>query len=158
MRCALIAVLTLGAVAAQALPQQPTPKRKIPCKTPENAASCYWTRGRLTFYNINVSYRIWKVGTNRILIVYSGPSTYPPHGAATLDATNPELPRNLEKVYQAEYEHKLAVKDPIPEWPDPVFANFEVCPLEPERKGEMQAVCVESAKNIFVQRRERTEK
>src|SRR5690242_3413483 len=118
MRCALIAVLTLGAVAAQALPQQPTPKRKIPCKTPENAASCYWTRGRLTFYNINVSYRIWKVGTNRILIVYSGPSTYPPHGAATLDATNPELPRNLEKVYQRSEERRVGKECRCRGWTD----------------------------------------
>src|SRR5579872_3043672 len=128
MRYALISALALCAVAAQALPQQ-TEKRKIPCKTPENAATCYWTRGRLTFYNINASYRIWKVGTKRILIVYSGPATYPPRGAAALDATNPEFPPNLEKVYQAEYKHRLAVKDSIPEWPDPVFANLEVCPL-----------------------------
>lgn len=81
MRYAMIAALAVCAVAAQALPQA-TQKRKIPCKTPENATSCYWTRGRLTFYNINVSYRIWKVGTKRILSVYSGPSTYPPRGAA----------------------------------------------------------------------------
>lgn len=52
----------------------------------------------------------------------------------------------------------VSIKDAIPEWPDPVFADFEVCPLEPEHKGEMRAVCVESAKNIFVQRLERTEK
>ena len=68
MRYALSAVLALCAVAAQAIPQA-APKRKIPCKTPEIAAFCYWMRGRLTFYNINVSYRIWKVGTKRLLIV-----------------------------------------------------------------------------------------
>ena len=157
MRYAMIAALAVCSVAAQAFPQA-TPKRKIPCKTPENGASCYWTRGRLTFYNISVSYRIWKVGTKRILIVYSGPSTYPPRGATALDATNPEFPANLEKVYEAEYKYRVAIKDAIPEWPDPVFADFEVCPLEPEHKGEMQAVCVESAKNIFVQRLERTGK
>jgi hypothetical protein len=73
MRYALISALALCSVAAQVI-SQTAAKRKIPCKTPEIAASCYWTRGRLTFYNINVSYRIWKVGTKRILIVYSGPS------------------------------------------------------------------------------------
>jgi hypothetical protein len=26
-------------------------ERKIACKTPSNAASCYWTHGRLGFYN-----------------------------------------------------------------------------------------------------------
>jgi|ERR1700674_532126 hypothetical protein len=154
MRYALVPALIFCALITQAIPQK-TAKRKIPCETAENTASCYWTRGRLTLYNINVSYRLWKVGTKRILIVYSGPSTYPPRGPAALDATNPEFPANLERVYAAEYKHRVAVKASIPEWPDPVFADFEVCPLELERKGEMQAVCIESAKNIFVQRLER---
>ena len=85
-------------------------------------------------------------------LFYSGPATYPPRGGAALDATNPEFPANLDKIYEAEYNHRVAIKDAIPEWPDPVFADFEVCPLEPERKGEMQAVCIESAKNVLVQR------
>jgi len=55
MRYALILALGLCAVAAQALPQT-TAKRKIPCKTSENAASCYWTRGRLGVYNGNPSF------------------------------------------------------------------------------------------------------
>jgi hypothetical protein len=57
MRYALIAALAPGAVAAQALPQA-APKRKIPCKTTENAAFCYWTHGRLNFANGAPSYRI----------------------------------------------------------------------------------------------------
>jgi hypothetical protein len=36
--------------------------------------------------------------------------------------------------------------------PPPVFADFEVCPLEPEQKGWMQPVCVESAKKIFIEK------
>jgi hypothetical protein len=36
------------------------------------------------------------------------------------------------------------------DFPDSTWADFEVCPLEPERKGWMQAVCIESAKNIFL--------
>jgi hypothetical protein len=50
MRYALIAALALCAVATQTIPQS-NPTRKIPCKSPGNAASCYWTRGRLNFYN-----------------------------------------------------------------------------------------------------------
>ncbi len=65
MRCTLITALALCAVAAQALPQQGTAKRKILCKTPENASTCYWTRGKLNFYD--PSYRIWKIGTKRVL-------------------------------------------------------------------------------------------
>jgi hypothetical protein len=134
MRYALIAGLALCAVATQALPQQSTPKRKIPCKTPENAASCYWTRGRLNFYNGAPSYRIWKIGTKRILAVYSGALTYPPR--TDKDSQFPEFPSEIDKVFRP---------------PDnAVYADFQICPLEPERKGEMRAVCIEAAKNIVV--------
>jgi len=36
--------------------------------------------------------------------------------------------------------------------PHRIFANFEVCPLEPEKPGAMQAACIESAKNIVVEK------
>jgi hypothetical protein len=146
MRYALISALALCAVAAQAIPQK-TEKRKIPCKTPENAASCYWTHGRLSIYNGNPPWRMWKVGTHRILAIFSGPSTFPPRNDQ--DSVNPELPPNLERAYKAEEPRKSRLKEPFP---DPAFADFEVCPLEPERKGEMQAVCIESVKDIFLQK------
>jgi len=133
MRYALISALALCAVAAQAIPQK-TAVRKIPCKTPENAASCYWTRGRLNFYNGAPSYRVWKIGTKRILGVYSGPGSYPPHRDADSELT--EFPQEIDKVFRPPN--------------NTVYANFEICPLEPEGKGEMQAVCVESARNIVV--------
>jgi hypothetical protein len=135
MRYALIAALALCAVATQALPQQSTLKRKIPCKTPENAASCYWTHGRLNFYNGAPSYRIWKIGTKRILGVYGGALTYPPR--ADKDSQLPEFPSEIDRVFRP---------------PDnAVYADFQIRPLEPERKGEMQAVCIESASNIAVE-------
>ena len=131
MRYALIAAC---AVAAHALSQQSTPKRKIPCKTPEIAASCYWTRGRLSVYSGNPSLRLWKVGTKRILGIYSGPSTFPPR--TTEDSESPELSPNLEKLDGALDGGEI-------------FADFEVCPLRPEHPGRMQPACIESAKNIF---------
>jgi hypothetical protein len=134
MRYVLVSALTLCALGAQGIPQK-TASRKIPCKTPEIAASCYWTHGRLNFANGNPSYRIWKVGTKRILAVYSGPSRFPPRTDA--DSELPEFPASVDKVFRPPDNH--------------IFADFEVCPLEPERKGEMQAVCIESATNIFVE-------
>ena len=134
MRYALIAVLALCAFAAEAIPQA-APKHKIPCKTPENAASCYWTHGRLNFYNGVPSYRVWKIGTKRILGVYSGPGAYPPGTDA--DSELPEFPAEIDKVFRPPN--------------NTVYANFEICPLEAERKGEMQAVCIESARNIVVE-------
>lgn len=134
MRYLLVSALTLCALGTQAIPQK-SASRKIRCKTPEIAASCYWTHGRLNFANGNPSYRIWKVGTKRILAVYSGPSRFPPRKDA--DSELPEFPGSVDKVFRPPDNH--------------IFADFEVCPLEAEREGEMQAVCIESAKNIFVE-------
>lgn len=143
------AALAACAVAAQALPQQTAAQRKIPCKTPENAGMCYWTHGRLSLYNGNPSMRLWKIGTNRILGIYSGPHAerYDP-----LDNEHPELPANLEEAYDAERKRRIGLKDPDAGLPEPAFGDFEVCPLEPERKGEMQSVCIEAARNIFIQK------
>jgi len=151
MRYAFVAALTLCALAALAVPQN-TAKRKIPCKTPENAASCYWTRGRITCCNGNPAMRMWKVGTKRILGILSGPNSQR-HDLE--DSLHPELPSNLERAYEAEYKRRVAMKDPDAGDSEPVFGDFEVCPLEAERPGWMQPVCIESAKNIFFQRYER---
>ena len=151
MRYALIAALALCAVATQALGQQSTFKRKIPCKTPEIAPSCYWTRGRITCCNGNPTMRMWKVGTKRILGIFSGPNAW---RYDLEDSLHPELPANLSRAYEAEYKHRVTMKDPDAGDTEPVFGNFEVCPLERGRPGWMQSVCIESAKNIFFQKLE----
>jgi len=160
MRYALMVITIFCAVATQALPQknaasgstQQPPGRKIPCKTDENASMCYWTRGRLGFYIDDPSYRIWKVGTTRILGVYSGPRVM--SGSAEViirDGENPEFPANLDRVFTAEYKHNVALKIAPPYLIGPVFGEFELCPLEPEHKGWMQAACIESAKDMFAE-------
>src|SRR5437763_34167 len=125
--------------------------RKIPCKTPENAPQCYWTHGRLSQYEGNPTYRIWKIGTHRVLGVFNGPSHFPPRvGTFDEDVFNPDLPVNLNRAYTS--DRKRWDKNGTTGYGRPdIFADFEVCPLEPERKGEMQAVCIESAKNVIVQ-------
>jgi hypothetical protein len=107
-------------------------KRKIPCKTPENAPSCYWTHGRLSVANGTPSIRLWKIGTKRILAIHSGPGFKP----GNQENENPEIPGNVERAFKSINTR--------------VFADFEICPLEPERPGEMQDVCIESAKNIVI--------
>jgi len=134
MRYALALGFVLCTLAAQAIPQGAA-NRKIPCKTPENASSCYWTRGRLAFYNGNPPYRMWKIGTKRVLGIFSGPSIWPPRDQR--DQMNPELPANVDKVFRPPTNR--------------IFADFEVCPLDPERPGWMQDACIESAKNLVVQ-------
>ena len=109
----------------------PVRKREIPCRTPANAPTCYWTHGRLGFYNGTPAVRLWKVGTHRLLGIYSGPSL----DRFGLDNENPELPANVERVWDPIHNGRL-------------FGDFEVCPLEPEQHGAMQAACIESAKNL----------
>jgi hypothetical protein len=133
-----VCVLVAFFAASSGRAKSPQYKRTISCKTPAISASCYWTHGRLTAQvNGNPSFRLWKVGTKRVLGIYRGPSV----DRAGLDSEGPELPANVEKQLARS-------KDPI--FPDRVFADFEVCPLEPEKEGSMQAVCIESAKNIVV--------
>jgi len=131
LQAILLATVLAIALLASGAPGR-DPSRKIPCKTAEIAAMCYWTHGRLGTYNGNPTYRIWKIGTHRILGVRSGPSAM----RDANDSMNPEFPANVDQAY----------KEPF-DW---IFADFEVCPLEPEHAGWMQHVCIESAKNIFV--------
>lgn len=120
-------------------------ERTIPCKTPQIAQACYWTRGRLSVANGNPSYRLWKIGTHRLLGIYSGPVAF--HGREeskfALDNEGPELPPNIEDALWT------SVKGA---WPNTVYADFEVCPLNKEEAETMQAACIESAKNIVVKK------
>jgi len=135
--------------AAKSSPSAST--RKIPCKTPENASLCYWTHGRLAVYNGGApNFRLWKTGTRRILGIFNGPSHFPP--AIEEYDENPELPATLLRAYEADNRRHKKVTGIMWAIPPPVFADFEICPLEPEHKGWMQDVCIESATNIFIEK------
>ncbi len=122
-----------------------TPKRTIPCKTPANANSCYWTRGRLREGNGNPSYRLWEIGTHRLMGIYSGPAVYngPLADKYPLDNEGPEFPLNVERDL-------IGSKNQV--WANTIYADFEICPLEPEKPEAMQAACIESAKNLYVEK------
>jgi hypothetical protein len=130
----LFALLPLIAVvfvlSASGAPQTGS-KRKIKCKTPENAASCYWAHGRLSVGNGTPSVRLWKIGTKRILAIHSGPGF---KIGDNQENENPELPANVDQAFKT--INTL------------IFADFEICPLEPEQAGVMQTACIESARKI----------
>jgi hypothetical protein len=134
LRSLLLVTLVAITLSANGSPQRAA-NRKIACRTPENAASCYWTHGRLGVYNGGVpNVRLWKIGTKRILGILSGPD----YNLADEEKEGPELPPNVERTFKP--------------FSNRIFADFEVCPLEPEKTGVMQRVCIESAKNIVVGR------
>jgi hypothetical protein len=83
-----------------------------------------------------------------MLGVFDGLSPVSP---GTLEGEEPEFPLVLIKAWEhsrRRLKRETGIDSAIP---PPVFADFEVCPLWPEKKGWMQPVCVESAKNIFVE-------
>jgi hypothetical protein len=112
-------------------------KRRIPCRVPANSSSCYWTHGRLSFYSGTPSFRLWKIGTHRVLGIYSGPSV----DLYGLDNESPEFPPSIYSAF--------ALSEHTPPYDVRIFGDFEVCPLEPETAGKMQAACIESADKIF---------
>lgn len=96
-----------------------------PCKSnPGLSGKCFVVRGRLRAYNGNPTYRIWKIGTQRILGVT---------GAHPGEA--PILPDGVACGFDCD-----------------IYADFEVCPFTREKPGVMQRVCVESAANRRVVR------
>ncbi len=139
--------------SSAASPSTVTPsasKRKIPCKTPENASLCYWTHGRLSYYSVNFTWLLWKIRANRLLKICDEP-TYSSM-QSTGDCGDPEFPANLERIYDADRRRWKRGGGHGEYFPPDVFGNFEICPLEPERKGERQYACIESAKMTFVQK------
>lgn len=108
-------------------------KRKFPCKTPANESYCYWTHGRLSLYNGTPAFRLWEIGTHRLLGIFSGPSS-----RSVVDNENPEFPLNLQARFHPTENR--------------IFADFEVCPLEPQHPHAMRAACIEAAKNIVVRK------
>jgi hypothetical protein len=131
-RCIFLLALVL--FVSVSLSAQNSLKRNVPCKTPNNENSCFWTHGRLTFGNGTPAFRLWQVGTKHLLGIYSGPSV----DRHSLDNENPKLPADLMRKFKP--------------GENLVYADFEVCPLETAKPGAMQAACIESAKNIVVEK------
>jgi hypothetical protein len=70
----------------------------------------------------------------------------------TDDCADPEFPADLQRICDADrhrWEREAGRGD---YFPPHVFGDFEICPLEPERQGERQYACIESAKVTFVQK------
>jgi|SRR5438552_3833759 len=88
--------------------------------------ACYSVHGRLTRGADTVGLWLWPVGTKRLLGVTAGPKLD--------DAADPIWPQNLK------FDHG----------DEAIYGDFEVCPFKPERKGEMQLVCIESASHVVV--------
>jgi hypothetical protein len=113
-------------VVALAMPTRADKKRV--CKANrEVIGECFRLHGRLAGYNGNPTYRIWRIGTKRLLGVHDD------------EKVGPLMPEWLQR--KVDFERF---------W---VYGDFEVCPLTKEEPEEMQIVCVESASNIVMRER-----
>lgn len=88
---------------------------------------CFSHRGRLSAQN-GIAHIIWLIGTKRVVAV-----------------DNAEIPHML-----AQYLDMTS-----PEQRD-VYGVFELCPIEPDRPGYMRSVCVDGARDLIVQDRDRS--
>jgi hypothetical protein len=124
--------------------------RTIPCKTPENVSSCYRARGRLSYQSVNFTWLLWKIGTHRLLKICDDPTFKAMQ--STGDCDDPEYPANLRRIYDSDRRRWKRAGGHGDYYPPDVFGDFEICPLEPERRGVRQYACIESAEISFVQK------
>jgi hypothetical protein len=80
--------------------------------------------GRLRIGNGTPSIRIWPVGTGRLLGVAN---------AGFSNFENPELPSPLDGSL---------------DWDTAYFADYTVCPYEPDQPGTMRTVCVQAIAHL----------
>ena len=103
--------------------------RPLPCRAqPSLVGRCFRVRGRLSLYNGAPTIRLWRAGTKRMLGISS---SYSREGYSS-------IPDELERQLS---------------WETELWGDFLVCPFTRRKPGEMQMICVESAKNVFARKR-----
>jgi hypothetical protein len=122
----LLLVILCGSVSAIS---PPVPVEKSCREHPQLIGKCFRVHGRLSTYNGNPAVRLWRIGTRRVLGVSDQRFTLPGY-------------RNIpeEMVRQLDGENEI-------------LGDFLVCPFTRSRPGEMQLMCIESAKNVLVKKR-----
>ncbi len=117
-------------VCAEPVSEQAEPAK--PChEHPNLEGPCFVLHGRLYMSNGTPEYRIWWIGTKRVLGVSS-------------NFALPGYTRLPEKVAT------------MLTWSQDIIADFSVCPFTKDEPGHMRLVCVDSAKNVQVMRHERS--
>jgi hypothetical protein len=90
----------------------------------KNMDAPFEIHGRLSIYNGNPTFRIWIIGTDRILGIHGG------------DLKPADMPEKLKKLFT---DTGIIV-----------YGDFTVEPLTEYRPGVMQFVRIKSAKNLVV--------
>jgi hypothetical protein len=88
-------------------------------EAPVSGGKCFTLRGRVSLYNGTPSMRIWPIGSSRLLGV--------------VPAEDEDAPANIKGVVTFEQS---------------ATADLEVCPVIKAKQGEMQMVCIRSARDV----------
>lgn len=96
---------------------------------PQLIGKCVAMRGRLSVFNGTPAVRLWRVGTRRMLGISEQRFSLPEYR---------NLPESLAQQLNGDNE---------------IFGDFLVCPFTRPKPHEMQLVCIESAKNVVVQKK-----
>jgi len=89
--------------------------------------------------NGSPSIRLWHIGTHHVYGIFSDLEGFrtgvAPDGIG-IDNEGPDIPDALQTIF----------------FPDQsmVYADFEICPLEPRIEGHMQAACIKSVCHVVV--------
>ncbi len=120
------AALISSVLASGARHRSPVAQAEPPChENPHLVGPCLKIRGVLGPANGTPSYRIWRVGTKRVLGI--------------------EERSDRLAGYCALSQY---LRDTIDQGHKEIIADFVVCPLTPSRPGVMQMVCVDTATRI----------
>lgn len=100
-----------------------------PCREqPSLIGECFFVKGRLSLYNGNPTFRLWRIGTTRILGVS--------------DSYSQEGYSNIPEEIKSQLN-----------WENEMWGNFLVCPFTHRKPKVMQFICIESGKNLVVRKR-----
>lgn len=117
---AFIPMILLAATAASAAPA---------CReSPRLTGACFDVRGRLALGNGDPAWRIWPMGTHRMLGVVDGQLS----------------PESLESGGLPPTVARATARSTLPN--HAVWGTFTVCPLSPDRPGHMRSVCIADLK------------
>ncbi len=126
MRLAILFLLTAASSSMWAQSLAPDTKEKSCREHRQLTGNCFTVRGRLSIYNGTPAFRLWRVGTRRVL----GISEQRFYVAGY---------RNVPEYIESQINQNVAI-----------FGDFLVCPFTRSQPGEMQLVCIEAGKNLVV--------
>ena len=126
MATSLLLIICAGVSARSPVPET---SEKSCREHPQLTGKCFSVRGRLSVYNGAPAFRIWRIGTRRMLGISEQRFNLPGYH---------NLPESLAHELNGDNE---------------ILGDFLVCPFTRPKAREMQLVCIESAKNLSVQKR-----